>query len=367
MPHRKDRSRAQEEVVSACLELDQPRLANDYIEGIVNWRKGDASAELALYCVQHGAAEQARTCLETARKVADDLAQALVDELEDDGVESPQDWQRDRIRSKMAKVLFVHGEPERAEALEAGLVESEAGKVDAARARVATTEDFEVQMVEHEAAVLGASFERARRSMEACVELFDRFYDDTERRARAEAALRVSGAKLPEDVLIDLLRRAAEVALVHGDQAKAVELVKAANARVTSACGPSGKWIPEQEIAIRASLVGLRFRTGDREGAAQELAAAASLYEAERANIADFDRAGALRSLAEAACEIADRSQALATYVRAVEEGAQNPNARPRAEDLAATCCSMARRALGPDAPLWQRMRRIRAGLGQPW
>jgi tetratricopeptide (TPR) repeat protein len=366
-PHVKDRSRAQEEVVDACIELGQLRTARGYADRIVNWRRGAACADLALACLERGATEEARACLAIAQEISDGLARELEQELEPEGVESPQDWQRDRIRVKMARVLVAHGEDAKAEALEDGVVESEAGRVDAVRARRASLEDFEVLIGELQAAVLSSSLERARHALEACLELFDRFYADPERRARAEAALRDPGAKLPEDVLIGLLRQAAEIALAHGDPAKALELVMAADARVKKKCGASSGWIPEHEIPLRAGLVGMRHRAGDRGGAEQELAAAASRYEEERGNIVEIYRAETVRPLAEAASAMGDLARALGFYRRALEEGAVNVNARQRAEDLAATCISMALHEVEPDAALWERILEIRAGLVAPW
>jgi hypothetical protein len=62
-----------------------------------------------------------------------------------------------------------------------------------------------------------------------------------------------------------------------------------------------------------------------------------------------------------------DTAAALAVYKQAVEAGMENPNSRPRAEDLAATCCSMAVHAVQPDAELFARIREICAGLSDPW
>lgn len=62
-----------------------------------------------------------------------------------------------------------------------------------------------------------------------------------------------------------------------------------------------------------------------------------------------------------------DTAAALAVYKRAVEEGVHNPNSRPRAEDLSATCCSMALHGVEPDGSLWARMEDIRGRLGDPW
>ncbi len=361
-PHLKDRSRAQEEVVEACLELGQIRAARAYADEIVNWRKGAACAEIALCCVQRGAVEEARACLAIARDISDDLEQRLSEELEDESVESPQDWHRDRIRVKMAKALLWHGEEERAAELEAGVVESESGQLDAVRAMLADGEDFETQIRSLEALVTSQSFERARHALEACVQLFDRFYGDPQRRARAEEAFRTYGARLPGDIHIRCLREAAESALAHEDRAKALELVEAAQARLDGS-----QWLPEHRIPLMAALAGVRYRAGDEPGAEREIAAALSLYEAQRENILDFYRAEALAPLAEAACATGDVERALELYRRALEEGARNPNSRPRAEDLTATCLSMALHALEPDDSLWQRILQVRAGLGEPW
>ena len=57
----------------------------------------------------------------------------------------------------------------------------------------------------------------------------------------------------------------------------------------------------------------------------------------------------------------------LAVYRTAIEAGSENVNARPRAEDLSATCRSMARYDVEPDAELWARIEGIENGLTDPW
>ncbi|MGA1018145.1 MAG: hypothetical protein ACO3YY_09200, partial [Phycisphaerales bacterium] len=61
----------------------------------------------------------------------------------------------------------------------------------------------------------------------------------------------------------------------------------------------------------------------------------------------------------------ADRARAM--YLRALASGMENPNARPRAIDLAATARSMAASGFQPDAELLEEMRAIRTRLGDPW
>ena len=89
--------------------------------------------------------------------------------------------------------------------------------------------------------------------------------------------------------------------------------------------------------------------------------------DAERERIAPIFRASALRPIAETYQSMGDNAAALALYKRVVEEGANNKNARPRAEDLSATCRSMALNAAEPDSELWARLREISAGLCNPW
>jgi hypothetical protein len=83
--------------------------------------------------------------------------------------------------------------------------------------------------------------------------------------------------------------------------------------------------------------------------------------------VADIFRAQPLCAAAEGYAALGDSPKALEVYKRAIEEGSRNPNARPRAEDLAQTCASMARAGVAPDEAAMTQLRAIRAGLGDPW
>ena len=76
---------------------------------------------------------------------------------------------------------------------------------------------------------------------------------------------------------------------------------------------------------------------------------------------------GVLRPLAEAYLAQDDVATARTLYAQAVEAGVANPNSRPRAEDLSATCCSMALHGFEPDEALWARLVAVRASLAEPW
>jgi hypothetical protein len=126
-------------------------------------------------------------------------------------------------------------------------------------------------------------------------------------------------------------------------------------------------WTPEDQIAIAARLAGLHQRCGDAAGARRQAQALLALYEVSSPRIVDIYRAGALRPLAELYQALGESATSTSVYRRAVEAGVENPNSRPRAEDLAATCLSMVRCGFAPDAALLARMQQIQAALGAPW
>ena len=120
-------------------------------------------------------------------------------------------------------------------------------------------------------------------------------------------------------------------------------------------------------VPLMAGLAELRFQAGRRAEAQSEAAAALALFAAESERFPDIDRADILRPVAEAYHVLGDAAAARALYRRALDEGAANPNSRPRAEDLAATCLSMALHGVEPDAELRARLHEVRDALGPPW
>jgi len=351
-PHLKNRSRTQETVVEASLALDQPHRALAYGEKIDNWLRGVAYAEFAFYCARHGSVNDVEPWLERARKVSASVA--------DD--ENTQDWQQDRIRSTIAKTYACLGQRERAAELEAGVVDSESGKVNAVKAMQSDADGFEEQLRALDEAVSIGNFDRVKGALQACSLLFDHFYSDVERRSRVEEKIKGSWNKMPLPIRVELTMTLAGFALGHEDREKALALVNEGRALVDGA-----KWNPEDVIPLAARLAGLRWRAGDTDTARKEADSALALFESERAKIVDIFRAAVLRPLAEAYRSMGDAPAALAVYKRAVEAGVENPNSRPRAEDLSATCCSMALHEVEPDAALKTRMTEICNGLGPPW
>jgi tetratricopeptide (TPR) repeat protein len=346
-PHIKDRSRAQESVVKACFELKQSQRALGYIEKIDNWRRGAGYADLALYFAQHGAMkEKVEPYLNKAAKVADEN----------------EDWRRDRIRVKIAQAHILLGQHQQAQVFAAGVVNSEAGKVARTEAKILNADSFDREIEALEKTIISGQFDIVNNTLGAYAELFNRFYADVERRALIEEKIKAAWGTMPIPIRIDLLTELVGFALVHSDKVKALELVEEAESIVESV-----SWQPRFAIPIKAKLAELRFRAGDIQRARNQLQNALSLFDTTKEKIVDIYRAQMIRSIAEAYWVMGDPDVALDCYKRALEAGIENPNSRPRAEDLVATCCSMALHDVEPNAILFSRILKILDNLGDPW
>jgi tetratricopeptide (TPR) repeat protein len=352
VPHQKNRARAQLAVVEACLALDQPDLALAFAGEIRDWRRGEACASVAQWMAGHGRAEEAQQCLQAAGGVLEGPS----------GGEDWQDWQRDRIRARIASTHMVLGRKDEAGRFAAGLSDSELGPVAEQRAAGATAEEADAFLANVDELFKAGSFEQVRAALTTCAGLADRFHDDAQRLALIDGKLRGGWEKMPVTVRLEVLDDLADAALRHGDRARALALLDEARPLAT---GPG--LLPEARVPLRARLAQLRWRAGDTDAARVEADEALVQFEAEREQVLVTERADVLRSLAEAYLAMGDRDGALRVYGRTVELGVANPNSRPRAEDLAATCCSLARVGLQPDEALRARLLEIRAALGPPW
>ncbi len=345
-PHIKDRSKTQELVVQTCLELDQPKRALAYMERIDDWRRGACRADLAYYLAEKGLMSLVQQHLEVAERIA----------------EATDDWRRDTIRVKIAKTHALIGNREKASEFEEGVVESETGKVVAVLAGKESEDTFTEQANQLESLVSTGSFDLVKNALEGWTQIFDHYYHDVPKRERAERAVKNSWEKIPIFIRVELLTAMAKTALEHQDPAKALSLADEAQQFVES-----HQWRLEHRIPLVAPLITIWHQAGDHEKACQTAETLRSLYDQESTGIVNIYRAGALRPLAENYALVGDATSAVSLYARAVEEGIANPNSRPRAEDLSATCASMAKCTVAPSANLWTRIREIYEGLGDPW
>jgi len=345
-PHIKDRSKAQEAVATTWLRLDQPRRALECIEKIENWRRGSGHADLAFYHAGSGDSPEVQNCLRIAIQESN----------------AASDWRRDRIKAKVARVYALLGHDAKAEQFARNLTESETGKAAGARASLLDDGLFDVQMKSLEKAVKTGNFDITRNALGCLTEWYRRFYANKERRSLIAEKIREYSVKVPLNIQIEKQISLAEFALVHEDSDNALKHVNQAQQLFDGA-----KWPLRFRVKLMAKLAEARFRVGDTETAGKHIDAARAMFDQRRDEILNFDRAGILRPIAEAYQSMGRKAVSLKVYKQAVEQGAVNPNSRPRAEDLAGTCCSMALHGIEPDAELWSKIAKVVDGLGEPW
>ncbi len=344
-PHIKDRSRAQEKVVGVTLKLDQPQKALQFIEKIDDWRRGAGYGDLAFYHVINGQKDVARY-IELAKGIAD----------------ISEDWRRDTIKVKIAKIYTLLGEEEQAKTFEQNITDSETGKVAAVKAKMADEESFEDQFKAIEDIIKTENFDMIKNGLESYTELFNRFYGNKKLRERVEDKIKSSWEKMPMVIRIDLLSRLVEITLDHEDKSKAGKLIREAEKIISD-----HEWPLENLIPITANLTKLKYKTGDAKKAIKDAGDLLDKFGSEKEVIVDIYRAQALLPLAEAFSIMGEAISALDVYKLALEESVINPNSRPRAEDLSAILSSMAQYGAEPDETMWKRIREIKDSLGNPW
>ncbi len=345
-PNIKDRSRAQEAVVQACLKLHQPQRALKYTWQIKNWRRGSCLADIAFYCAEQGIRPPIEPLLQDARQAA----------------EESEDWRRDRVRIKAAQTYVLLGMAEQSDALQEGVAPSEMGKTDQVRAAHSSKDAFAAQLDNVDTLTATGNFDVIKNALYACVELYDRFYEDQKQRGLAEEKMKSSWGPMPIFIRVELLQELAERSLNHNDDGQARKLIHEAEGFIAQ-----HQWPLENYIPMTARLAALRARAGNKEQAFTDLESALAFYQENKKQIVNIYRADTLLPLAESFQALSNTAAALSVYQLAVEEGMENPNSRPRAEDLSATCVSMALYDVQPSNKFWGRIDEIYEGLSDPW
>jgi tetratricopeptide (TPR) repeat protein len=355
-PLAKDRALTQQVVVEASLALDQMRFAHERSLAIDNWRRGIAWSHLAYAAAEHDRKDVAIEYARAAAVLADDLEIWLSE------YETSQDWRRDRIRGRVGQAYARLGDLDTAAGFVVDAEPSEAGKVAIVVSAHAPLDDYEERLAYMKATLPNVGFDAARDALAAAIELFGRFHGEPERRDAIAAVAREGWSKLPIDVRVWAMAGLAEKCIEHGDAAGALAWI--AEARVASA---GGNWRPSFRIPVDAQLVGLAHRAGDVERASAEAAALRALYDTQRDNIVNIDRADALVPLAEAHVVMGDFETAKKLYRRAIDEALVNPNSKPRAIDLVDVAVSLATVELPADAELLAHLASAATKLSDPW
>ncbi len=351
-PHVKDRSKTQELVVRTCLEMDQPVRAIRYAGQIQNWRRGDCFSEIAFHCLKKGDSGTVQSCMAEVQKELEKIEENLAaDEI---------DWRRERINLKMERVSSWQKQHGLSGADSKKTVNPEFNHLEGGNGL--TSDLFEKQAQVLDDLIATGGFDAMKKALFSYVELYIQFYDNPQCRLLIENKVKTSWEKLPVFTRIELLLKMSESALDHSESPEALRLVNEAQVFIDDY-----QWSPEKRITLTARLIPMRFRVGDVEKAQSDAEAMLRLFDDQGDKIVDIYRAGVLRELAEACQKIGETQTALVIYKKAIKEGVENPNSRPRAEDLTATCCSMALNAVELDTQLWAQIHQIQKGLGRPW
>lgn len=335
----------------ALISIRQPARAEQGADQIVNWRRGVAYGAIARHLGQSGSTKDAERLVAKAKSV-----------LESTEVKQEQEWRQDAIRSSIAAALQVLGHKEAAVAAVQRVVDPESGKLESLPLEPIAAADLEEHFKVVDQAIAASNMDVLVTTLGICAQVFDRDYGDAKVRDACEEKIRSARKRIPIQFNIDLLVKLAHAAVAHQDGKKALALLQEAQELVGSA-----RWVAEDEVKTGALLAKAIAAAGDMEGAKKQVRAAFGAYEASQKTIVDIWRAGCLRPVAEAWLQIGDTEKAKLFYDKALVEGVANPNSRPRAQDLVATCISMVASGFEPDAAMLQRIQAIGKGLGQPW
>jgi len=350
-PHIKNRSRAQAEVVEACLTLGEFERARRFADRIANWQRGEAYGKLAHRAAIQGDLATAERHQAEARAIATGAIES-----------GDQEWRAQVILEQVAMTELALDRPEAVHALERELEDSERRELARAKARLLPREDLDLQLAEYRRLVELKSFELMQGVLGGALELHERFYRDEQARAELEEFVGEAARTMPSTLRFEYGLELCEHALEHGDSAQAGRLAEAARATLEAST-----WTPDVTVPATARLGAAFARAGDATRGEALLGSSLTLFGARRDEIPDVFRGDTLRPVAEALWRSGEREEALDVFRQLVEEGALNPNARPRAVDLVRTCCALATAGIQPDEPLLGRLRELSAGLVEPW
>ncbi|MCF7954808.1 MAG: tetratricopeptide repeat protein [Phycisphaerae bacterium] len=331
-PHIKDRSKSQQNVIAACLEIDQPHLALSYVEKIDNWRRNLCYAEIACYFAENDRSDQASRYIQSAEKFPDQI----------------EDWRKDRIENKItqAKNLLTISKQD-------GSVNDIPGN---------GPNSFEEKFKTLENTISSGSIPALKNGLYAYAGLYNHYYENIQRRELIEDKIKTAWKDVPAYIKIDLLVKLAESAIEHGHTDNSNKHLSQASELLVN-----NKWRVKYRVPTLITFARLLHRSGDSKKAYENLSIALKIFNDRNDEIFDIYRAAMLCKLAEAYCLIGDKPSALSVYKQAIEAGAVNINSRPRAQDISAICCSMAVNSVEPDEQLWIRINQIIGGLANPW
>ena len=357
--HRKNRSRAQEVAVVAAFELDAPEFAVALGAKIADWRRGCAYADFAWAMARRGDPARAREYVA--------LAEGVLREERDDP--TAQEWRGDMIQLKVARALSALGDVDAAAKASGSIDQASTHAVDSAwsataaeRVAAMTADRAPAEFAALDQGYATMSLGQQATTMALVARIHEKFFADAGLRRICEERVAVTWNKTMPTLRLDALAVMVRTCRTKGDQGRAAELLAVMRTLVEGHA-----WRSEDRMPQIARLVELGHLLGETDRARAEAEAALKAYQDERDRIVDIYRAETLRPLALAWHALGDRERGEDLFALAVEEGMENPNSRPRCDDLVDACVELARRGIEPSPKLLARLREIQQGLGEPW
>lgn len=345
-PHARPRARTQEDAALAALELGLEARAVEMAREILDWRRAEVYARAAQRAAREGRRDEALALAERAHAA----------------MPPDTNWTRERVAVEAAIAFELAGAPAKSAELLPLVVESDRGRVRAAAIPALPAEALPAEADAFDRAIATKDLDMVRSAIVGWTALLRRWSADDALRARAVQALDGAIAGLPVDLRIDgnlaLARTLRE--LGRADDAKS--RLDAAIALFASA-----ELLPEDVAPIGATVAEGRVAAGDVAGATAELRILRARFDSLRAEIMTTRLARSLRALGVAWAAAGDAAMARESFRDALDAGLVNPNGRPRAEDLVATCLAMATSGTTPDPFTAQKIEEVRTQLGEPW
>lgn len=353
-PHVKDRSRTQSDVLDAMLELDQPLVVDRLASRIDNWRRAETLAKVALHAARRGV--DPTIVREYIRRSDENHPQDLVR------------WRHDRIDVNLALALVRIGEVEAAARMESAFEPAQQGRVIEETVADLPVEKVPVLLEQLDRVIEIAQLDLVLNAIDIMTALHARFYDDVAMRTDLERRIDEAAVqgRVPHDIRVRANLALVDEAVARGDEAHARLLVGRARG-VLDSIQARTPFPAEYLVPLVGDVARRRAAAGDVERARTEIEDAIRIAEENRRIIADVFLARALRPVALAAVATGDGDLAEKTFTLVVEAGAENPNSRPQAEDLARTLAAMAVAGHRPGDALSVRIDEIVEGLGDPW
>lgn len=333
-PYMKDKCKAQEKVVDVCLNLDQPVRAVKYSDSIKNWRRGLCYANTAYYLAEKGyAADQIQKGLELSEQIA--------------AIDHGQQWRSDCIYARIAQAKQLIDKKQQ----EAHLMQTKVmGADDESFCEIVKKLDDSIALMD---------VDITRNAFDGYAQLFDRYYDNMERRSLAEEKIKTSGGRVPVVIRVEMLIKIARIAMDHEDFEKALFLTDD-----TQELMNQYSWPLEKKIPVMSNILTIRFKAGETEQSLADAEVLLELYEADSSQILFTRRVETLLPLAESYQAMGKSELALPVYKKIVQEIGPNYGVKLCAESVSAVCCSLAVNAVEPDAELWQHLWNINNALG---